>query len=275
MTTKVIDFHLHVGTRGHWTPWVIEFFRKRCPFYYEHFVDTITPEGVLAYLKSQGVDKAVVLSEYAPKATGIVTNEFTARFCQSHDEFIPFGSICLYDGRDVAEQAEHAVHQLGVKGFKMLPTYAHFYPNDERLFPFYEVAEAMKTPLIFHTGTSIFKGSRVKYGDPLFLDDVADSFPDLRIILDHGGRPFWYDRAYWLLTRHKQIYIGMTGIPTAHVLKFFPKLERYGHRFIFGSDWPGVPDIKSTVERVYRLPISDEAKERILWKNAEDLLAFV
>jgi len=263
----VFDFHLHVGTKENWTPWVIDFFRKTCPFYYEHFSDRITPEGVVSYLRSQGVDRAVVLSEYAPKATGVVTNEFTSAFCQNHAELIPFGSICLYNGIDVAEQAEHAVKKLGVKGFKMLPTYAHFYPNDEKLFPFYEAAQAFKTPLIFHTGTSIFKGSRVKYGDPLFLDDVADTFPNLTIILDHGGRPFWYDRANWLLTRHENIFIGLTGIPPAHLSRYFPRLEKYQDRFIFGSDWPGVPSIKTQVERIYSLSFSNEIKEKILSEN--------
>lgn len=271
---KVIDFHLHIGTKEHWTPWVIDYFGKNNPFYYDNFSEKITPEGITTYLKSQGVDKAVVLSEYAPKATGVVPNEFTSEFCDGHTELIPFGSVCLYNEVPLVEQAEYAFKNLDVKGFKMLPTYAHFYPNDPMLFPFYELVQDLKVPLLFHTGTSIFKGSRVKYGNPLFLDDVADEFPHLRIILDHGGRPFWYDRAYWLITRHKNIYIGITGIPTKQLPRYFPKLEKYQERFIFGSDWPGVPGIKPLVEKIYDLPFSDETKERILAKNAEDVLGF-
>jgi hypothetical protein len=62
---KVIDFHLHIGTKEHWTPWVIDYFGKNNPFYYDNFSEKITPEGITTYLQSQGVDKAVVLSEYA------------------------------------------------------------------------------------------------------------------------------------------------------------------------------------------------------------------
>lgn len=269
---QVIDFHLHVGTKRHWTEWVVDFFREVNPTYYERFSEGITPEGLIAYLREQGVGRAVVLSEYAPRATGVVPNEFTASFCKGHEELIPFGSICLYEGTPVAEQAERAVKVLGVRGFKMLPTYAHFYPNDPSLYPFYEVAQSLEAPVMFHTGTSIFKGSRVKYGDPLLLDDVAEDFPRLKIIMEHGGRPFWYDRAAWLITRHRNLYIGIAGIPAKVLLQWFPNLERYPDRFLFGSDWPGVPDIKSLIERVLALPLAEETKERILWRNAAELL---
>ena len=269
---RVIDFHLHVGTREHWNPWVMEFFRQQNPTYTSLFSERITPEGLIPYLKAQGVDRAVVLSEYAPKATGVVTNEFTSAFCANHEELIPFGAPCLYSDVPLPEQAERAVKELGMRGFKMLPPYARFYPNDPALFPFYEAVADLGVPIQFHTGTSIFKGTRIKYGDPLLLDDVADEFPHLKIVLDHGGRPFWYDRAGWMITRHPNVSIGITGIPAKRLLEVFPQLPAYPDRFIFGSDWPGVPDIRSFAERIQRLPLKEDVIERFLWKNAAELL---
>ncbi len=270
----VLDFHLHVGTKAHWTPWIMEYFRQNNPFYYDNFSEQITPDGVLSYLKSQGVDKAVVLSEYAPTVTGVVTNEFTVDFCRNHDPLIPFGSICPYNNIPPEVQAEEALRKLKVKGFKMLPSYNYFYPNAPEFFPFYELCQSAGMPLMFHTGTSIFQGSRIKYSDPLFLDDVAEDFPFLKILLEHGGRSFWYDRAAWLITRHKNIYIGIAGIPTKRLPDYFPTLEKYQDRFIFGSDWPAVPDIKPLIERVHRLPVNDTVKEKILWQNGSDILGF-
>ena len=270
----VIDFHLHVGTKDNWNPWVMDFFRQVNPFYHDNFSRNITPEGVLPFLDTQGVSRAVTLAEYAPKTTGIVTNEFIADFCRNSDRLIPFGAICLYDEAPYDEQAIRAVEDLGIRGFKMLPTYAHFYPNDRALFPFYDAVMAMKLPVMFHTGTSIFKGSLVKYGDPLFFDDVAEEFPDLTIILEHGGRPFWYDPAFWLVTRHPKIHIGIAGIPEKHLIQHFPHLERYPDRFIFGSDWPGIPDIKKRVEKILDLPYTTATKERILAGNAKNVLGF-
>jgi hypothetical protein len=269
---KLIDFHLHVGTRQNFNPWIIEYFSQQNPYYTEHFADSVSPERLISYLETQQVERAVVLSEYAPKATGVVTNEFTAEFCHNHGQLIPFGSLCLYSDQPLAEQAEYALRDLGVKGFKLLPTYAHFYPNDSFLFPFYEVCRDHGVPVQCHTGTSIFRGSRVKYGDPLFLDDVADEFPRLKIVLEHGGRPFWYDRAAWMLTRHANVYIGIAGIPAKRLLHLFPKLESYPDRFIFGSDWPGVPDVFSYAERITRLPLSSKVIDMILYYNAKELL---
>jgi len=134
------------------------------------------------------------------------------------------------------------------------------------------VAQDLGVPLQFHTGTSIFRGARIKYGDPLFLDDVADEFPELKIVLDHGGRSFWYDRAAWMITRHPNVYVGITGIPAKRLLEYFPQLPSYPERFIFGSDWPGVPDIRSYADRVRKLPLDESIIERILWKNAAAVL---
>ncbi len=268
----VIDFHLHVGTRDNWNPWVMDFFAQNNPNYTEKFSETVTPQGIVDYLAEQEIDRAVVLSEYAPDATGVVTNEFTAQFCAGHDQLIPFGSPCLYDETPPAEQAEHALKNLGVKGFKMLPTYAHFYPNDPALFPFYEVCRDAGVPLQFHTGISLFKGARIKYGDPLLLDDVADQFEDLTIVLDHGGRSFWYDRANWMIGRHENVYIGLTGVPAKQVPRIFPNIDRLPDRFIFGSDWPGVSDIAPYVERFRRLPLPPETIDLILYGNAARLL---
>jgi hypothetical protein len=269
---QFIDFHVHIGTTEQWTPTVVEYFQSRNPEYWREFGDKIAPEKVISFLKAQGVSHAVLLAEYAPKATGTVTNEFIANFCAGHEELIPFGAIDLQNHVPPVEQAERAVCDLRMKGFKMIPSYAHFYPDDERLFPFYDYVQSTGLPVMFHTGTSIFHGTKIKYADPLLLDEIAEQFPKLRITMEHGGRSFWYDKAYWLLTRHKNLYIGIAGIPARQLLTYFPHLERYPDRFIFGSDWPGIPDIRSLIEKVQGLAISNETKEMILWKNGANLL---
>jgi uncharacterized protein len=269
---KVIDFHIHIGTREQFRPWVVEFFQHTNPHYIENFVERITPESAIAFLKSHNVDRSVILAEYAPQASAIVTNEFVSEFSRGHEELIPFGCLDFSDTRPYEEQARHAVEVLGVKGFKLLPSYQHFYPNDQTLFPFYDYIQSLGMPIMFHTGTSIFKGTRIKYADPLLLDDVADEFPDLNILMEHGGRTFWYDRAAWLISKYKNMHIGIAGIATRHLPRFFPRLEQYRDRFIFGSDWPGVADINGLIERVLALPYSNETKEMILHKNAERLL---
>lgn len=269
---NVIDFHIHFGSVKNLTSWVAEFFREKNPGYFSRLVDGLTPEELVDFLASQGVAQAVMLAEYAPKCTGVVSNEEVSRFCRDHEELIPFGALNLEDGALYEDQARYAIEELGMKGFKLLPSYQHFYPNDPSFFPFYDYLSSKGLPVMFHTGTSIFKGTRIKYADPLLLDDVAEEFPDLTILMEHGGRPFWYDRAAWLISRHRNMHIGIAGIPVRKLPQLFPNLEKYPDRFLFGSDWPSMPDVRGLVERVLALPYSNETKERILHKNAEGVL---
>jgi len=270
---KVIDFHVHLATVQHWTPWVIAFIRENNPGYFERFPDGPDPEALVAHFTSQGVSRLVMLAEYAPTCTGLVTNEALTDFCRNHQQLIPFAALSLEVDTPYMEQARYAVEELGMKGFKLLPSYQHFFPNDPSFFPFYDYVQSQGLPVMFHTGSSIFPGTRIKYADPLLLDDVADEFPELTIIMEHGGRPFWYDRAAWMISRHRNVHIGIAGIATRHLPRYFPKLEQYADRFLFGSDWPAIPlDVEGLIGRVLALPYSDDTKARILHGNAERLL---
>ena len=270
---KVIDFHVHLADARYLKPEIIAFMRENNPGYCAHFSDGPHPDGVVAYMAAQGVSRAIMLAEYAPKSTGVVANEAIAGFCRDHRELVPFASISLEAEASYVDQARHAVEELGMKGFKLLPSYQHFYPNDPSFFPFFDYVQSQRLPVMFHTGSSIFRGTRIKYADPLLLDDVADEFPELTIIMEHGGRSFWYDRAAWLITRHRNVHVGIAGIATRHLPRYFPNLERYSDRFLFGSDWPSVPlDIKGLISRVLALPCSDDTKAAILHGNAERVL---
>jgi predicted TIM-barrel fold metal-dependent hydrolase len=152
------------------------------------------------------------------------------------------------------------------------------FPNDylhgvKELEIIYRAAEANGIPVMFHTGTSIFPGARNKYGDPIYLDDVAVDFPKLKILLAHGGRPLWMHTAFFLIRRHPNVYLDISGIPPKTLLKYFPRLDEIAHKTLFGTDWPGpgVPDVKKNLEEFKSLPMSDEMREQILSKTAASL----
>ncbi len=270
---KVIDFHLHIAPLGRFTPCAQDYFRDNNPGFCERFAGDITPEAVIEILQAQGVDRGIMLAEYAPDCSSVITNEYTAEFCRKHEELIPVGALCCYDDTPYVEQARYCVEELGMRGFKLLPSYQFFYPNDPAFFPFYEYVQSRGLFVMYHTGPSIFRNTRIKYADPLLLDDVANEFPELTMIMEHGGRPFWYDRAAWLISRHENMHIGIAGMPVRRLPEYFPRLEQYGNRFVFGSDWPGMADVKGQIKRVLALPVSEETKEMILHKNAERILA--
>lgn len=269
---RVLDFHTHIGRLNQLTPHVLEHFRETMPPEVMNLLDEMTPQSLSDIFASQGVDKAVVLAEVTPKTTGRITSDFIADFCNGSDRLIPFASLDPESEINWAEQAEICIKELGCYGIKFYPTYVHFFPNDPEIVPAYEVARDLGVPVMFHTGTSLFPGSRIKYANPLLLDEVAEDFPDLKIVICHAGRPFWYKEAQWMLIRHKNTYIDISGIPIRQLADIFPKFDRLRDRFVFGTDWPQIPSIETHYKRFLELPLRDDTKQAVLWDNGARLL---
>ena len=143
-------------------------------------------------------------------------------------------------------------------------------PDLRALTVVYEKCVEYDVPLMIHTGTSIFRGARNRFADPMPVDDVAVDYPDLKIILSHAGRPLHTDTALFLLRRHPNVYCDISGVPPESLLRYFPWLERAADKAMFGSDWPGlgVKDIGDNIQQFLFLDLSDEVKRRILRDNA-------
>jgi predicted TIM-barrel fold metal-dependent hydrolase len=269
---RILDIHIHVARREHLSPRFVRYFEETFSPELLLQIDDLTPEAFNSFLVQQGVDRGVVLAEYSPEATGVVPSEFVSGFCGAADRLIAFGSLDLTSETDTGLQTEHCVKELGCRGLKLLPSYAHFFPNDARLFPAYEVARDLSIPIMFHTGTSLFPGTKVCFADPLLLDEIAEQFPDLAIVMCHGGRPFWYKQAEWMLARHKNVFIDIAGIPPKQLRVAFPKLEKFPEKFVFGSDWPNIPSIAEQVKKIEQLNLRPETLEGLFWRNGARLL---
>ncbi len=259
----IVDFHVHVYEKP-WHPWVMEYLKKMNP----SFDFEMSKENLLKILDDAGVNYAVILAEDAPAVTGVVTNEFVAKFCEGEERLIPFAS--LNPKTSTVEDLEKA-YELGCRGLKLLPSYMFFYPNDREIYKFYEKAAELKMPVMFHTGTSVFKNVRQKYADPIYLDDVATDFPDLKIILAHSGRGMWYEKAFMLARIHENVYLEISGLPPKRLLYYFPRIEEVEDKVIFGSDFPGA-NIKENIRIIRSLPIGRRVKEKILGVNAAKIL---
>ncbi len=268
----VIDFHFHVGFYHEYHPWVVEWMKSQTEDLEAFVKRVLTPEGIVAYLRENGVDYAVALAEISPITTGVLSNESVAELYVGIDCLIPFCNINPFLVADLAGELEYWITEAGFRGVKLYPTYQHFYANDSRLYPLYAKAQELGIPVMVHTGSSVFRGARLKYGDPLHLDDVAVDFPDLVLLMAHSGRGFWYDRAYFLAKLHANVYMEVSGLPPQKLLDYFPELERVADKVVFGSDWPGMPHIKRNIELIRGLPLSEETKDKILGGNAARIL---
>lgn len=271
---EVIDFHTHYIRKEMLNPTWLNFLEAINPDFYEKADDySNKPDLFVSYLKSQGVKYAVVLPECAPATSGFVPTEDVINFCKGQEILIPFTSINPNFHPDPAERLESYIKENGIRGLKLHPSYQFFYPNESRLYPLYQKAQELRIPIIFHIGSSIFKGTRLKYCDPIYLDDVAVDFPDLKIIMAHSGRGFWYNDCFALSRLHKNLYMDITGLPPQNLLSYFPELEKNEEKVIFGSDWPTMPGgIRKNVEAIKSLPLKDKTIEAILFKNAYRIL---
>ena len=270
----IVDFHIHVHDFPVKAPRpFIEFFDRQLGGSFEQFVATReTPDQYVAYLDENGIDYGVVLAEQAPLTSAYASNERVQRFCAGSRRLIPFASVNPYLVPDPAKELRRLAMEDGFKGLKLYPTYEYFYPNDAMLYPVYAVAQDLGIPVMWHTGSSVFPASRLKYGDPLCIDDVAVDFPELIAIITHCGRPFWYDRAYALCRFRENVYMDVSGLPPQRLLTYFPELERVADKVLFGTDWPSVPDVGKNIATIRALAIGEKAKAAILGGNAARLL---
>ncbi len=274
MAPPVIDFHIHVLPYDRLYPsvqnWMQIFVDEPLDPYLER---ACTPEGTIAMMDESGVDYGVVLAELSPITAGmLISSEETVEYCSASPRLIPFANINPYLTTNPARYLERCVKELGIKGVKILPTYHHFHPNDRFLYQIYDAAQKLGVPAMFHTGSSVFKRSRTKFGDPLYYEDLAIDFPELILVLSHSGRGFWTDTAAHLARVYDNVYLEIAGLPPPNLLKYFPDLENLADKVIFGSDWPSQPFMTRNVKGIKGLPISEEAKAKILGGTAARIL---
>jgi hypothetical protein len=198
---------------------------------------------------------------------------------ENNDALIPFASIDPHKGKMGVREAIKLIEEYGVCGFKFHPSSQGFFPNDRMAYPLYEVIQAAGLPALFHTGqTGVGAGApggmgvRLKYSNPMHLDDVAADFPNLTIIMAHPSFP-WQDEALSVATHKPTCYIDLSGWSP----KYFPaNLIQYANtilknKVLFGSDYPVIaPD--RWIKDFDTLPIKPEVKPLIMKENAIKLL---
>jgi predicted TIM-barrel fold metal-dependent hydrolase len=271
---SVIDFHTHLLPPDLLNETVVEFLRRTNPGYYREMRSySEDPGRFAAYLRSQGIAYAVVLPEFAPAVSCSIPTREVIEFCRSEPMLIPFVSVNPNTDPDPPGLLEHYVREEGARGLKLLPSYQFFYPNEARLYPLYAKAQELGVPVVFHVGSSVFRGTRLKYCDPIYLDDVAVDFPGMPVVMAHSGRGFWYLQCFSLSRLHPRVYMDITGLPPGNLLHYFPDLDKNGDNVVFGSDWPPLPvDIERNIQAIRDLPLNAETVDKILYRNAASLL---
>lgn len=225
---------------------------------------------------------AVVFTMNAETALGhraISNDEIVDGAVRNADVLVPFASVDPLRQHDAIEQARRLAGERGVRGFKFHPSLQGFDPSDPGHRPLWAALEEIGLPVVFHTGqTGVGAGRRgafgirLRYSDPMLLDDVAADFPGIDVVLAHPSVP-WQDEAISIATHKTNVWIDLSGwspkyFPDALVRALNGPLR---DRVLFGSDYPMIsPD--RWLRDFAALPVRDEVRPGILKDNAARLL---
>ncbi|HLA44141.1 MAG TPA: amidohydrolase family protein, partial [Aggregatilineales bacterium] len=190
-----------------------------------------------------------------------------------------FASVDPWKGKMALQELERSVSGLGLRGLKLHPTTQAFFPNDTRFYPLWEKCATLGIPVLFHSGqTGVGAGTpggggyKLKYSQPMLLDDVAADFPELTIIMAHPAVP-WQEEQLAVALHKGNVYIDLSGWSPKY---FRPMLTKYissllQDKALFGSDYPMLqPD--RWLRDFENLEIKEEVRQKILLENARKLL---
>jgi predicted TIM-barrel fold metal-dependent hydrolase len=209
----------------------------------------------------------------------IPNDEVAALAAANSDIMIAFASVDPTRGPEAVQEARRLISTGKIRGFKLHPPIQQFHANDRIAYPFYEVLAEARMPVIFHTGHSGIGtgmpgggGVRLKYGNPMDIDDVAVDFPDMPIIMAHPSFP-WQDEAISVCLHKPQVYIDLSGWSPKY---FSPTLVQYANtllkeKVLFGSDYPLITPDRWLADFA-KIEIRDEVRPLILKQNAVRLL---
>ena len=261
----IIDIHNHITV-------------KSSPYH-------LPAEEYLKVMDDLEVEKVVILGKdygkLGDQQQSNLPDEEVADFVKAHpDRFIGFTAVHPdREERKNLERIERAVNDLGLKGIKLNP-HAGFYPNDKGLYPVYKKATELRIPVMVHMGVKApVEGTRVKYCQPIYLDDVAVDFPDMNLIIAHAGYP-WVEETILIGLYAGNVFVDISTLNQLEevvgcevVLPTLRKLTSSlgAHRVLFGSD--GIFNLAKLIQAVKGADfLSDSDKEKILWKNAKEIL---
>jgi predicted TIM-barrel fold metal-dependent hydrolase len=279
-SVRAIDVHTHaqVPLRGAPDPRTMAFLDAAAKHFRSEFPRPNAQE-VADYYRARSMAAVIfcVDTEHNTGEVPVSNDEILEIAAANADVLIPFVSVDPH--RSNAREEARRLIQKGARGFKFHPNLQGFFPNDRFAYPLYEAIAEAGLPAVFHTGHSGIGsgmpgggGIRLKYSNPMFVDDVAVDFPAMPIVLAHPSFP-WQEEALSVAMHKPQVYIDLSGWAP----KLFPPiLVQYVNgplrtKALFGSDYPVLSPDRWLAEFA-ELPIRDEVRPLVLKQNAARLL---
>lgn len=271
---ELIDVHLHPARlptlKVRLPQWAPDFGREASVADLYDEAGAIRPDRFDAYLDGEGVDVALLMSEYSPRVTGIQPIEDLIPLMEHNPRRLkPIAAINPHLHHPILDELERQL-ALGAVAVKLHPVHGGFSPTEGVLYMVYQRCAELGVPVVFHCGTSVFPGAINRYGDPGLIDEVVGNVPGLTVVLAHGGRGWSYDAAAFLALSNDNVWIELSGLPPQRLGVYYGRhgLRRLARKFIFGSDWPGAPGIAENARAITKLDIDPADLPGVLAGNA-------
>lgn len=205
--------------------------------------------------QASSVDRAIVLGFKSRYMGAEIPNRFVSDYVNRFPQkLVGFAGIDPTE-RGAAREVESALNDLRLRGLILSPANQDFHPTDSRAMDVYAEAERLNMPILVHTGNQYTEQSKLEYARPYLFDEVARTFPKLRLILAQLGQP-WVDETICLLGKHQNVFSDVSGLlsrpwqayngmVSAHQAGVIDKL-------LFGSDFP-YRNVTDCIEWLYNI----------------------
>lgn len=234
-----------------------------------------TVAEVVAELDRHGVEKAVITGRDCETTYGAKSNNDSviAFVKEFPNKFLGFVGLDPHKGMRAVYELRAAICDLGLHGAAVDPYLAQIYANDARYYPLYAKCCELDVPIVFTTGpATLVPGAIIDHVAPRYIDFVARDFPELKIVISHGGYP-WVNEAIIVAQRNRNVYIELSEY------EFSPMSEAYvqaantmiGDKILYASAHPFV-DFRQALKTYEQLAFTPEVRQKILYDNAARLL---
>ena len=192
--------------------------------------------------------------------------------CQEHPaRFSGLAGIDPFRGMTGLRDLEEAVNDMGFVGAHLYPHWCELPPDHAKYYPYYAKCCELDIPIMMQVGHNLIYSRNRRLpsvGKPIYLDQVAIDFPELKLIGIHIGIP-WTEEMISMCWKHENVFTA----GDAYAPKYWPEAfvhyaNSYGrNKVMFGTDWPVIDPIRA-VKEVEDLGFREEAKKLIMRDNA-------
>jgi predicted TIM-barrel fold metal-dependent hydrolase len=242
---------------------------------------TMSVKEFVEQLDKMSVEKAVIfnLDEETPSGIAGLPNDYYADIISQYpNKFIGFAGIDPLKGMNAVREIRRT-YDLGLRGVAVRPFMFKIPPTHAKMYPIYSTCVELEIPIWFHLSIN-YSTYSMEVERPIYLDQVAQDFPELKMIAGHGGWP-WINEMVAVAWRNPNIYIDIASyLPKYIGMKGtgWETLIHYGNsilqdRILFGSTWLFMgQSIQQLADGVMNLPLKEEVKKKWLYYNAAKLL---